>query len=128
MQEEMILKDKARINSWNRMTTKLRGKFLPQDYKMVLFRQLQNIKQKSMTVREFTEEFYKVNIRYKHMEDTPKRVARYINGLRFDIQDELSLLPLKSIEEAYQIAMKDEEKLMRKKSQKTKVRGSGGKE
>ena len=77
---------------------------------------------------EYTEEFYKVNIRYGHIEDTPKRVSRYVNGLRFDIQDELSLLSLKSVEEAYQIAMKDEEKLMRKQTQKAKVRGSGGKE
>ena len=43
------------------MTAKLRGKFLPQDYNLVLFRQLQNLKHKSMTVREFTEKFYKMN-------------------------------------------------------------------
>ena len=67
-----------------------------------------------MTVREFTEEFYKMNIRSVHIEDTPEKVARYVNSLRFDIQDELSLLSLRSIEETYQIAMKAEEKLMRK--------------
>ena len=44
VQEERILKNKARINSWSRMTTKLRGKFIPQYYKLVLFRKLQNIK------------------------------------------------------------------------------------
>ena len=44
VQEERNLKNKARINSWSRMTAKLRGKFLPQDYKLVLFRQLQNLK------------------------------------------------------------------------------------
>lgn len=32
VQEERILKNKARIDSWRRMTTKLRGKFLPKDY------------------------------------------------------------------------------------------------
>ena len=67
-----------------------------------------------MTVRDYTEEFYKVNIKYGHMVDTPKRVDRYINGLRFDIQDELGLLSFKSVEEAYQVSLKDEEKLMRK--------------
>ena len=46
VQEERILKNKARINVWRRMIAKLRGKFLPQDYKFVLFRQPQNIKQK----------------------------------------------------------------------------------
>ena len=81
-----------------------------------------------MTVREYTEEFYKVNIISGHIEDTPERVARYVNGLRFDIQDELSLLSLRYVEEAYQVALKVEEKLMRRQSQKAKVRGSGGKE
>ena len=63
-----------------------------------------------MTVREFTEEFYKVNIRQGHIEDTPEEVARYVNNLSFDIQDELSLLSLRSVEEAYQVPLKAEEK------------------
>jgi hypothetical protein len=62
---------------------------------------MKNLKKKSMTVREYTEEFYKVNIRSGHIEDTPERVDRYANGLRFDIQDELSLLSLKFVEESY---------------------------
>ena len=62
------------------------------------------------------------------MEDTPERVARYINGLIFDIQYELGVLSLISVEESYQVALKVEEKLMRKQSQKAKVRGSGGRE
>ena len=92
VQEERILKNKAKINSLNKMRTKLKGKFLPKDYNFILFRQMQNLKQNSMTVRDYTEEFYKVNIRSGHMEDTPERVARYVNGIRFHIQDELGLL------------------------------------
>ena len=92
VQEERILKHKAKINSWSRMTAKLKGKFIPKDYTLILLRKMKNIRQKSMTVREYTEEFYKVNIRYGHIEDTPERVSRYVNGLRSNIQDELSLL------------------------------------
>ena len=40
----------------------------------------------------------------------------------------LYLLSLRSIEEAYQVALKAAEKLMRRQSHKAKVRGSGGKE
>ena len=116
VQEERILKHKDKINSWSRMTTKLRGKFLPKYYKLVLFKKIKNLKQKSMTIREFTEEFYKVNIRSGHIEDTPKGVSRYLNNLRFDIHDELSLFSLRCVEEAYQVALKVEEKLMRMKS------------
>ena len=62
VQEERILKNNTRNHSLNTMIAKLRGKFLLKDYKLILFRKMQNLKQKSMIVREYTEEFYKVNI------------------------------------------------------------------
>ncbi len=37
-----------------------------------------------------------------------------MNGLKYDIQDEMSLLSPKSVEEAYQCALKVEEKLNRR--------------
>lgn len=42
-------------------------------------------------------------------------MARYINGLRMEIQDEMSMLSPRTIEEAYQIALKAEGKILRKK-------------
>ena len=77
-----------------------------------------------MTVKEYTEEFYTLSIRAGHAEDDVEKVARYINGLRYDIQDEISLLSLKTIEDAYQVALKAEEKMLRKQNQR-KLRGRG---
>ena len=54
---------KQPIKNWNRMVAKLRGKFFPSDYQLSLFRQMQNLKQRLMTVKDYTEEFYKVSIR-----------------------------------------------------------------
>ena len=65
-------------------------------------------------MKEYTEEFYKVTIRARKAQDTYEKVARYVNGIRMDIQDEISLLSPKTIEEAYQMALRAEEKLMRK--------------
>lgn len=45
------------------MVAKLRGKFLPSNYQQTLFRQMQNLRQRSMIVKEYIEEFYKVSIR-----------------------------------------------------------------
>ena len=42
----------------------------------------QNLKQKGMTVREYTEAFYQVNLRVGYTEDTIEKTARYVNGLR----------------------------------------------
>jgi hypothetical protein len=37
-------------------------------------------------VKEYTEEFYKMNIRAGHRENDEEKVSRYINGLRYEIQ------------------------------------------
>ena len=66
---------------------------------------MQNLKQKTMTMREYTEEFYKINLREGYIEDTTKKVARYLNGLRYDIQDGLSLVNPMGIDEAYQYVL-----------------------
>lgn len=75
-----------------------------------------------MTIKEYTKEFYKVNIRVSHVEDNPERVAIYINGLRYEIQDEMNMLSLNSIEKAYQFSLKANENLARKNQ--GKIRGS----
>eukprot|EP00253_Pinus_taeda_P028723 PITA_28723 len=81
----------------------------------------QPIRNWSRMVAKLKEEFYKLSIRAGEAQDTDKKVARYMNGLRMDIQDEISLLSPKTVEEAYQIALKAEEKIMRKQS----ARGRG---
>ena len=101
VQYERRKKDKLLIKSWDRMVEKMKGKFLPKDYQLTLYRQVKNINKKMMTVREYTEEFYHVNLRAGHVEDTPEKISRYINGLRLDIQDEINILYPRTIEEAY---------------------------
>lgn len=103
------------IKKWSRMVAKLKGRFLPKDYQIALHRQVQNLKQKGMTVREYIEEFYWVSLRAGYTEDTPEKTTRYVNGLRLEILDESSILSPKNIEEAYQSAMKAEEKIARNK-------------
>ena len=96
------------------MVTKLKAKFIPIDYELELFKKLQNLKQKDMTVKYYTEEFYRMTIRSGHRELSKEKVARYINGLRFNIQDEVGMLNISSVKDAYQYALRAEEKLKRK--------------
>jgi hypothetical protein len=49
-------------------------------------------------------------------------VARYLNGLRYDIQDELSMVTIRKVEDAYQMALKAEEKLSQKQGQRGRGR------
>ena len=45
---------KQPIKNWNRMVAKLKSKFLPSNYQQTLFRQMQNLRQRSMIVKEYT--------------------------------------------------------------------------
>ena len=67
-----------------------------------------------MTVKEYTEEFYRLNIRTRQRERDEERVTRYINGLRYLIQDDLSMMSVRTMEDAYQFALKAEEKMDKK--------------
>jgi len=67
------------------MVSRLKAKFMPKDYQLNLFRQLQNLRRKGMTVKEYIEEFYMLSIREGHAEDDVEKVARYINDWRYDI-------------------------------------------
>ena len=71
-----------------------------------------------MTVKEYTEEFYRVNIRAGQFQDTPEKTVRYVNGFKLEIQDEIGLLSPKTLEDVYQMALKAEEKLLRNQSAK----------
>eukprot|EP00253_Pinus_taeda_P008970 PITA_08970 len=113
---------KQPIKKWARMEAKLKEKFLPKDYQIMLYRQVQNLKQRGMTVKEFTEEFYKLNLRAGFVEDTPEKTAIFVNGLRGEILDEIGILSPRTLDEAYQFALKPEEKINRKQNAR---RGGG---
>ena len=41
-----------------------------------------------LTIREYTEEFYKVNLRASYVDESIEKAARYVNGLTMEIQAE----------------------------------------
>jgi hypothetical protein len=102
------------------MVVKLKAKFIPKDYQISLFRRMQSLRQRGLSVKEYTEEFYKFNIRVRQRERDEEKVSRYINGLRYDIQDEISMATVRIVEDAYQIVLKAKEKLARKQSQQNR--------
>jgi hypothetical protein len=108
LQADRRYKGKQKIKRWDRMIAKMKAKFILRDYQITLFRWMQNLRQKMMTVKEYIEEFYRINIRAGHRESDDEKVARYLNGLRYDIQDELSMVTIRTVEDAYHMALKAE--------------------
>ena len=74
---------KEKIITWPKMVNKVKKKFLPIDYQVSYLRKMQNLKQRDMTVKEYTKEFYGLDIRSRHVDDDVEKIARYINGLRY---------------------------------------------
>ena len=104
------------------MIANMKEKFIPRDYQIALFQRMQNLRQKLRTVKEYTEEFYRLNIRAGHQESDDENVARYMNVLRYNIQDDMSMMTIRTVEDAYQMALKAEEKLSRKQGQRGRGR------
>ena len=72
----------------------------------------------------YTEEFHKHTLRAQVPQNEKKNLARYLNGLKYSIKDELVLFNPKTIHQCYQMALKIEEKL--KKKNYSHGRGKGG--
>jgi hypothetical protein len=104
------------------MVANMKSKFIPSDYQINLFRRMQKLRQKGMIVKEYTKEFYRINIRVGHCESDDEKVTTYMNGLRYDIQDEMIMMTIRNVEDAYHTALKAEEKLARKQSQRGRGR------
>ena len=117
---------KDKITKWERMVAKLKQKFILIDYELDILKKMQGLKQVGKSLQEYTEEFYEVLIRTSHAEADKEKFSHYINGLRPSIQEELSLVQIMSIEEAYQFSLKVEEKLNKKYDNKNSGRGHGG--
>ena len=103
-----------KITRWRLMVTKLKAKFILVDYELELFKKLQNLKQKGMPIKDYTKEFYKLIIQSGHRELSKEKLVRYINGLRFNIQDEDGMLNISSFKDSYQYDLREKHKLNRK--------------
>jgi hypothetical protein len=115
----MLQKDRVdhrleKIKTWKNMVGKIKEKFLPVDYQQNLCKQVQNLKQKEISLREYTKEFFKLSLRSRMKEPQYMRVERYVNGLKYQTQDEMSTHYFQNVDEGYQVALKVEEKISRR--------------
>ena len=64
------------------MVSKLKGRFFPCYYHINLVRRMQSFEQKDSSMKEYTKEFYKLDIHSRHIEYVVEKIARYLHGLR----------------------------------------------
>jgi hypothetical protein len=68
-------------------------------------------------VKQYTEDFYRLNIRAGQKENEYEKTTRYINGMSYEIHEEINMMSISKFKDSYQEALKAEEKLARKQSQ-----------
>ena len=110
MQNERLDENKEQIATWKKMKIKIRKQFIPEDYEVLVHKRLQNIRQRDLDVSTYTQEFHNLTLRAKMYETEKQKPARYINGLKYSIQDELTLITLGSVHQCFNMALKFEEK------------------
>jgi hypothetical protein len=106
LQADKRSKGKQKIKIWDRMVAKIKVKFIPKYYQINMFRRMENLRQKGMIVKEYIEEFYRLNIQVGQREIDEEKVSRDINGLRYDIHDEIRMATVKIVEDVYHIVLK----------------------
>ncbi|XP_076924082.1 uncharacterized protein LOC143586410 [Bidens hawaiensis] len=106
------------------IATRLRGRasawwdtFLPHNFQRLMYQRLQNLKQGSKSVDDYTTEFYHLIARNDIQETDEQLVAQYIGGLRVQIMDSVNPFDPLTVAEAYQRALAFEK-------QKRRVGGS----
>ncbi|VFQ86930.1 unnamed protein product [Cuscuta campestris] len=107
-------KGKPKITDWEKMKGKMRAHFLPFGYTQTLFQRLHTLRQGTVSVDDYTEEFYHLIARNDLSESEEQLVARYLAGLRQSLQDVLNVHSLWTVSEAYKRALAVEKQQNRK--------------
>ncbi|XP_026433502.1 uncharacterized protein LOC113330924 [Papaver somniferum] len=116
LKQMRLRRGQAKIKSWENLKKHMRLAFLPHNYTRLIYQQLQNLKQGSKLINDYTKEFYQLVARNDINETEEQLLARYIGGLRMQYQDSLNLFDIYSVSEAYQRALSLEKQYARRVS------------
>lgn len=114
LQEERVKEGKHPIENWQEIVNKIKEAYLPKDFEIQMHKKRLNLKQRDMDVANYIEEFHKLSLRSKIKEEESVKVARYLNGLKWAIAEEMNLFTPTTILGFQQMAQKVEERLRRR--------------
>lgn len=113
IQRMRLRKGKTKIVSWEKTKARLHKNFIPLNFARSIFMQFNTLQQGNRNVIDYTEDFYKLMARNSIQELEEQFVARYVNGLKLTIRDEVEMYQLWRINDAYQLGVKVELNLIR---------------
>ncbi|CAL9216613.1 unnamed protein product [Arabidopsis halleri] len=96
---------KSKIVTWEKLKREMRKNFLPYNYDQLMFQRFQNLRQGNRTVEDYATEFFMMINRVDTHDSELQLVARFVGGLRQQIQHTLNLFQPLTISEAHQQAL-----------------------
>ena len=99
------------ITLWFEMKIRLREKYLPTYYCSALLDQYLNIKQSSSSVTDYMSVFDDLLIRCNIKEEPDVTIAKFLNGLKFEVKRVVSIHNPDTLEDAYSKALEAEKYL-----------------
>ncbi|KAA8516297.1 hypothetical protein F0562_016590 [Nyssa sinensis] len=99
------------VSNWEDMKERLKEKYLPIDYEQMMFEEMLQLRQGSLSVDQFTDRFHELTVRSKIVETEQQTLARYRTGLRSELRREMWTARLINVEEAYQLALRIEKQM-----------------
>ena len=97
---------KPPVMTWRHMKL-LQGRFLLPDYQYILYNQFEQYIQGTRTLVAYTEEFYRLSSRC-NLSVMEEQISKYINGLKYSIQECEAIQDVFSVDEAQNKVMKIE--------------------
>ena len=111
MEEQLRRTQRPLISNWEKMKERLKEKYLPIDYEQMMFEEMLQLRQGSLTVDQYTDRFHELTVRSRIAETDQQTLARYRNGLCGELYKEMLIARLIAVEEAYQLALRIEKQL-----------------
>ena len=105
------------------MVALLQEAYVPVDYEVQLHKRRMGLRQKDMDVSTYIEEFHNLVMKFGIVEPENLKLARYLQGLKLSIQDELSLTTITIVQQCFMLASKVEERSKRRSEQGGRGRG-----
>lgn len=106
VEEQLRCTRRPAVSNWEEIKERLKEKYLPIDYEQMMFEEMLQLSQGSLSVDKFTERFHELTVRSKIVETEQQTLARYRAGLRTEIRKDMSTARLINVEEAYQLALR----------------------
>nr|XP_025608056.1 uncharacterized protein LOC112701524 [Arachis hypogaea] len=112
---------RRKIKTWDKMRGELKRKFLPEHYRQDTFIKFHKLRQKSLSVEEYTMDFEELLMKCDIQEPEEQTIACYLGGLNTEISDVVQLQPYWTLDDVIRLSLKiEKQKTQRNNTQSPK--------